>query len=114
MRPRLSYADVRWDYANGSRVSIRIPQCYRYDIVAPQTILVTVPASAVESADIVRRYDDRPDGKLELAEFAELVRDLERGTLRQAAAGGGPAGGGVGVRSPPSRPAFASASRDLL
>ena len=29
------------------------------------------------AADYLRRYDERPDGKLDLAEFAKLVRDLE-------------------------------------
>jgi Ca2+-binding EF-hand superfamily protein len=36
-----------------------------------------------EAASVVRRYDDHPDGKLELAEFAELVKDLESGVLRK-------------------------------
>ena len=31
---------------------------------------------------VMRRYDDTPDGKLDLSEFAELVRDLEAGVIR--------------------------------
>ena len=37
---------------------------------------------AIEAAAVVRKYDDNPDGKLELAEFAELVRDVQAGTIR--------------------------------
>ena len=29
------------------------------------------------------RYDDNPDGKLDVAEFAELIRDLEAGVVRR-------------------------------
>ena len=32
---------------------------------------------------VVRKYDDTPNGKLDVIEFASLVRDLERGTIRQ-------------------------------
>ena len=28
--------------------------------------------------EVVMRYDDRPDGKLDVNEFAELVRDIDR------------------------------------
>ena len=45
-----------------------------------------IHASVLESASIVRRYDDRPDGKLELTEFSELVRDLETGVVRKEGA----------------------------
>ena len=45
-----------------------------------------IDASVLQSAEIVRRYDDQPDGKLEMAEFTELVRDLEQGVVRSAAA----------------------------
>jgi hypothetical protein len=31
---------------------------------------------------VVRRYDDTPDGKLDLAEFTELIRDVEAGVVR--------------------------------
>ena len=31
---------------------------------------------------MVRRYDDTPDGKLDLAEFTELIRDVEAGVVR--------------------------------
>jgi len=59
-------------------------------------------ASEYEAAAVVRRYDDSPDGKLDLPEFAALVRDLEAGTLRQDEARGTlprtPAGRMGGVR----------------
>ena len=32
---------------------------------------------------VVRKYDDTPNGKLDVIEFASLVRDLELGTIRQ-------------------------------
>jgi hypothetical protein len=32
--------------------------------------------------DVLAAYDDRPDGKLDLEEFAELVRDIEAGATR--------------------------------
>jgi len=38
------------------------------------------------AASVVRRYDDHPDGKLEIVEFAELVRDLEAGVIRKEGA----------------------------
>ena len=31
---------------------------------------------------MVRLYDDTPDGKLGLAEFTELIRDIEAGVVR--------------------------------
>jgi len=31
---------------------------------------------------VVRRYDDTPDGKLDLAEFTELIRDVQAGVVR--------------------------------
>ena len=35
-------------------------------------------------AQTLRRYDDRPDGALDLAEFGELVSDLEAGLVRSS------------------------------
>ena len=57
------------------------------------------------------RYDDRPDGKLEVAEFAELVRDLEQGVVRSShnAASRSPYGGGPNV---PARVAAAFEEHD--
>ncbi len=50
---------------------------------APPIALTPPPARPqLESAAVLRRYDDHPDGRLELAEFAELVRDLESGVMR--------------------------------
>ena len=40
-------------------------------------------ATQAEAAAIVRRYDDSPDGKLDIYEFATLVRDISSGALRQ-------------------------------
>ena len=40
--------------------------------------------STAEAMRLVARYDDQPDGKLEYAEFAELIRDLEQ-QLEQSA-----------------------------
>jgi hypothetical protein len=31
---------------------------------------------------VLRRYDDTPDGKLDLDEFTELIRDIEAGVVR--------------------------------
>ena len=50
--------------------------------------------STPEAASLVRRYDDRPDGKLEVSEFVELVRDIEAGVVRKE-----------GLRSPYTDPA---------
>jgi len=56
-----------------------------------------IEASEGEAASIVRTYDDNPDGKLDRVEFAQLVRDLEGGTLRRegrvSTASGTPYGG---------------------
>ena len=38
--------------------------------------------SSASAKEIVMRYDDRPDGKLDIREFAELVADLESGVVR--------------------------------
>ena len=45
---------------------------YGLDLSAPGTALV------------LARYDDTPDGRMDLAEFAELARDLEEGLIRSA------------------------------
>jgi len=50
---------------------------------------------------VVERYDDRPDGKLDIGEFGELVRDIEGGVIRAAKGGRGSAakdGRGSAVR----------------
>ena len=39
-------------------------------------------ASDDECAKILRAYDDNPDGKLDISEFANLLADLERGRLK--------------------------------
>ena len=36
------------------------------------------------AADFIKRYDDKPDGVMQLAEFNELVNDLEEGFVRFA------------------------------
>ena len=38
-----------------------------------------IDVSLKGAAEVVAAYDDYPDGKLELGEFSELVRDIERG-----------------------------------
>ena len=57
-----------------------------------------IDANTIQSAEIVRRYDDRPDGKLELAEFGELIRDLEQGVIRSHRASTSPHAGQVPAR----------------
>ena len=72
-------------------------------------------ATELESASLVRRYDDYKDGKLELTEFAELVRDIEAGKLRihgEPPSSSRPPASHA-VHSPPSRPSTYGA-RDLL
>ena len=46
--------------------------------------LAGVDVSDVSAAAVLRRYDERPDGKLDLAEFARLVQDLEQGRSQRA------------------------------
>ena len=41
-----------------------------------------VDASTREAASVLAAYDDEPDGRMDVHEFAELVRDLEAGQLR--------------------------------
>ena len=36
------------------------------------------------AADLIKRYDDTPDGKMQLTEFATLVAQLEQGFVRLA------------------------------
>ena len=70
-----------------------------------------IQADQLQSAELVRRYDDQPDGRLEIAEFAELVRDLEQGVLRApGAAARSPYGGGQQV---PARVAAAFEECDV-
>jgi len=38
--------------------------------------------SRPEAADMIKNYDDKPDGRMQLLEFAELVSDLENGVVR--------------------------------
>ena len=63
-----------------------------------------------QTASLVRRYDDNPDGKLDLVEFAELIKDLESGVVRKEQVPGAP-------RSPPHEahiPARVSAAFDAF
>jgi len=80
-----------------------------------------IDASHLESSSILRRYDDHPDGRLELAEFAELVRDLEDGVLRGTPSYRGRGiepysrarGAGAGGRFGPVRPGGGYGGGDL-
>ena len=47
---------------------------------------VTLPRAAA----IIKRYDDQPDRKMEMSEFAELILDLERGYMRAHEVEGSP------------------------
>ena len=51
--------------------------------------------STAGAAEVVARYDDYPDGKLDVAEFSEIIRDIESGVLRS----GAPVVGGRVLRS---------------
>ena len=42
--------------------------------------------SSQGARSVLLRYDDAPDGRLEVAEFAELVRDIEMGVIRSTSA----------------------------
>jgi Ca2+-binding EF-hand superfamily protein len=42
-------------------------------------------ASTLQTAEVMRRYDDNPDGQLSLQEFGELVRDLNERVVRSNA-----------------------------
>ena len=46
-----------------------------------------IAATVLESADIVCRYDDMPNGWLGLGEFLRLVQDLEHGLIRSSHVG---------------------------
>jgi len=48
-----------------------------------------VDVSSSDAHSVLQRYDDRPNGRLELLEFAELVRDLELGVVRSGPWGHG-------------------------
>ena len=70
-----------------------------------------------EAASLVRRYDDHPNGKLDVVEFSRLVRDIEHGLLRSTeqhlraggrTPGGAPQGGARGGRTPSSTPQWRS------
>jgi len=50
---------------------------------------------------MVVRYDDRPDGKLDVGEFAELVRDIEAGVIRSGTVLADNGAGIGAVGSPP-------------
>ena len=41
-----------------------------------------IDLSSEEARRLVLRYDDRPDGKLDIGEFAQLISDLEAGMIR--------------------------------
>lgn len=43
-----------------------------------------IDASEGDAANVVRAYDKVPDGKLELAEFAALIADLDQGRVKMA------------------------------
>lgn len=43
---------------------------------------LAVDVSHPRAAELMARYDDTPDGKMELLEFAQLVRDLNTGMVR--------------------------------
>ena len=43
-----------------------------------------VDVDAAGAREVLRRYDDDPDGRLDLGEFDELVDDLEQGVVRTA------------------------------
>ena len=45
-----------------------------------------IDVSTHGAASVLRRYDDHPDGRLEVAEFAELIRDVEMGVIRSGPA----------------------------
>ena len=62
-------------------------------------------ATIRDARSAVRRYDDTPDGKLDLNEFAELVRDLEAGVVRSPEA---PLGGVTAGWTPPDERSSAS------
>ena len=48
--PALHAHHVEWNAANASEIAITIPQSYLYAISSPETIMVTIPSSAVESS----------------------------------------------------------------
>jgi len=43
-----------------------------------------IDLSGPGTAAVLARYDDTPDGQMDLSEFAELVRDLDEGMLRSS------------------------------
>jgi hypothetical protein len=45
-----------------------------------------VDVSARDAARVLHAYDERPDGKMDLSEFEQLVVDLQSGLIRAAAA----------------------------
>jgi len=66
-----------------------------------------VDLSAPGAEGLLARYDNNPDGVVDLTEFAQLVRDLEEGMLRsQSAAAAAAAASASGVTAPamPSPP----------
>ena len=50
VRPALSYSDIYWSATNASSLVVRLPQFYQYQVTQPETIQVTIPASATESS----------------------------------------------------------------
>ena len=71
-----------------------------------------VDVSTAAAKEVVLAYDDRPDGKLDVGEFAQLVRDIEtRGGFYTSRAQGrnarsdSPRGGGVRANAPVRMPA---------
>ena len=60
--------------------------------------------SEAAAAEVLRAYDDKPDGLLDVHEFTKLVHDLEArkaagGAKPKAAAAAGPSGGGGAARA---------------
>lgn len=48
--PALKWTDVSWSAENASTILITLPQVYRFDISAPETVTVVVPAAACRSS----------------------------------------------------------------
>ena len=61
---------------------------------------VNVDDDAGVARRIVRAYDDLPNGRLDLYEFAQLVTDMEGGVIRAAAVTGGTGGELKPIRQP--------------
>ena len=62
-----------------------------------------IDLSSGGSSELLMRYDDKPDGKLDVNEFGALVQDLEAGVVRASAPPPAPTGG-LGLLRPPTPP----------